>query len=1253
MVATLEERLQQIRDNPKLQSQQQTHLVLSAVEDTLRDQKADLTPTAYFSALLALLSQYISTKSIVNKEVATAVVYLLDLFTPHVPQSLLRAKFAQILSKLAVVLTQSEAEAPILRPSIGCLESLLIVQDSQGWALPQSQISPRRAVAGLLNIASDHRPKVRLRAQEALTRVLKNPPPSPSLDHPAADMCAETALRVLKEGVVASKKQKKSHSHKDAQAHAPSLIHTLQLIKIIAKASGGWPSRKIDALCELLLDISRSSNEFLTKESFAVFEVIFEGMADEVSSAKLPSLLDSLESLQPSETDTQLMPPWVAVLSRGYDVSAQVLPEDTFQKLPAVFEKVAHFLGSMSYPVRTSAADCLISFLVNCIPISAIVEPSIYDEKLLEKLAKAGIQLLSVKYQSAWEDVFRVIAAMLEAFHWRSETLLVDAVKTVAELRSNPGFNGKEQADAVISKAIGSMGPQRVLEILPLNLATRTSEPGRVWLLPLMRDSIGNTNLAHFRSELVPLSEKLYTKILEHGEAEKTVEIKIYETIVQQIWSTLPGYCDFPLDLVDAFDQPFAEQISNVLYQQVELRTDLCRALQILIDSNTDRLAMLEDESLALLRVSKADAEKNLEHMKGFASNILAILFNVYTETLPQYRGPIIQCINSYLSITSENDLIETFGRVVTMLEGSLSETNGQAKGKSNGEPANSRMPPLNQTLMDLVIAMAGHLPRASLAQLFSVAMVILQKNDSFLQKKAYKMIPRLAESEVGRQALQERSAELQDLLLKTSENVATHARRDRLRSISQLIDHLPATDLHFIPAILPEVVLCTKESNTKAREAAYDLLISMGEKMSEGGTIVQSKVPHLPEGAPTVTASLDEYFTMVSAGLAGSTPLSISATILAVSRILFHFQDKLADNTVGEIIETMDIFLESQNREIVRSVLGFVKVCAARLPPKLLEPRLASLIPHLLKWNQEHKARFQSKIRHILERMIRRIGLPAVEKATPESDRKFITSIRKEVARRKKKRTTDANASDSDDAAPRRAKHKLDGAVDEALYGSDDDAASSASDSSDDEILGKTRKRRAPEDKFIVEADDEPLDLLDKRALAHISSTRPLKARGAPKKHKATVNADGKLVFAADASAQADSEMADADAGAPADGGVDAYVAALKGGNAARRGQKGRIKFSNKPGREAGDEDEEMEEASLGKEVQAARKQKNGKDVSSSKGGSPGKGMAMGKKLVKGGAMKAQKAQRRGLGVEKTRGGRVTKASSSRVGRG
>ena len=1228
---SLSERLDKIRSSPKLQNQQQTGVVLHAIEDTLRGQNSEPTPTAYFAALLSLLGQNISNeKGIVNKEVSYAVVYLLDLVTSHVPTPLLRSKFAQILGSLAPALTHPEAEAPLLRAGIGCLESLLIAQDTQSWALPQSQSSPRGAVGGLLALAMDHRPKVRRRAQDALNNVLKHPPPTPSLDHPVGEMCAETALRSLQNAAEAAGSKKKKNRNKDQQEHDPSLMHALQLVKIIASAQNGWPSRKIDALCEVLLSISRSSNEFLTVAAFEVFEIIFASLADKVSSAKLPRLLEAIKELQPSQSDTQLLPPWIAVLARGYDVSAQVEPDETFQTLPELFNTISAFLTSSSHNVRISASECLISLLSTCVPDSALLEPSIMDDKVLETVSRTLQDLLSIKYQSAWMEVFNVLTAAFEVLKWRSRPLFDDIVKSIGDLRSNDSFAGKKEADAVLGAAISAMGPDNVLSILPLNLAKPVQgQPGRAWLLPLMRDSTSNTRLAHFRSELVPLSETMFQRVLNHGDAEKTMDIKIFETVVAQVWQCMPGYCELPLDLQEAFDQDFAELLSNLLYQQPQLRTDICKGLQNLVDTNK-AIAELETEAELIQqgRVTKDESSKNLDHLAGFAGNLLAILFNVYSQTLPHNRGNLLQCINAYLSITPEQEIMETFQRVATMLEKSLAEPASEAqlekqKEQPSSEQAKSKMPPMSHTLMDLIITVSIYLPRKSFAGLFHMAANIVNKrDDAQLQKKAYKLIPRLSESEIGREALQGRNEELQQLLLNAAEKVSAPARRDRLDSIARIVPFLPSSDLHFIPCVLSEIVISAKEVNEKARTAAFDLLVLMGERMIEGGTVVNSKVPHMSSDAPNAQASLEEYFTMVSAGLAGSTPHMISASITALTRLLYEFRSNLKEETVTDLVQTMDLFLTSNNREIVRSVLGFVKVCIISLPTELMLPRLETLVPNLIVWSHEHKAQFKAKVKHIFERMIRRFGVDVVERYTPQEDRKLIANIRKTRERRKKK-SKDSDADGKDNDVPEKRRGKFESEYDEAVYESDSDE-DIESDISDDDVLARAveKGQRAKQggQQYIVEDDDEPLDLLDRKALAHVSSIKPAKARAMPggAKKKVKTDLDGKLVFTEDP----DDEVMDFDdrgmmnGQEPGDGslegGIDAYVNAIKGKDAPQRGQGGKLKFKNKRGGER--DDMEIDEG----DVVSAKKQMNGMGR-----GRDGK----------------QKPMRRGLGAEKMRG--------------
>ncbi|KAH0613786.1 uncharacterized protein H6S33_005672 [Morchella sextelata] len=1228
-MSSLEAKLDKIR-SPNLQNQKQVAIVLTALESTLTSTSTPFTPTTYLASLLSLLPT-----TTTNPSLAAPTIYLLDLITPYAPPALLRARFSQILTHLVPPLSHPTADAPLLRSSIGVLDALLTAQDSSAWAIPQREIGPRRALAGLLTLAMDERPKVRKRAQEAVTHILQHPPASPATEHPAADMCAATALTTLTALSAAHTGGDNNNNNKKGAAADPRMMHALQLLRaVVGGGSGGFPCRRIDALAAALLAIARSSNEYLVAAALGVFEECFAGLgADEVYHAKLPGVLEAIMELRPGVGDAGVAPAWLAVVARGWEVFAAVDEDKAFAGLPALWGVVAAYLQGAARDVRVSAAQCLVALATTAIPDRALLDVTRSTEGVLAKVAAGTNELLSVRFQGAWAEVFEVLVALLDKLLWRASPLLNDAVKTIGELRANEGFQGKKEADEVLGHAVRAMGPDAVLALLPLNLvAPKPGAPGRAWMLPVLREYVGNTRLGHFREVFVPMSEAFFERVVgaAEGGGEKTVEGKIFETLVGQAWALFPGYCDLPVDLCEAFDQPFAELLANVLYQKVELRADICKGLQSLVDTNKSLLELVadgDDDLVAQRRVSKADAARNIAHLASFSSNLLAVLFNVYSTTLPQYRGFILKCLNSFLSITPHAELMATFAKVTTMLEGALAEAAAQAeKPKEKPAPGQDRMPPMAHTLMDLVIAITPYLPADSHHSLFLIfAATVTNSADPQLQKKAYKVVPRLAETESGRSALQHKSEELQQFLIAAADKATPPARRDRLAALAQIVEFLPSTDMHFIPSVLSEVVISAKEVNEKARTAAFDLLVLMGEKMRAGGTVVNRRVAHMPADAPDVPATLDEYVTMISAGLAGSTPHMISASITALTRVLYQFKDDIGAALVGEMVSTLDLFLTSKNREVVRSVLGFVKVCVISLPREMMVERLATLVPNLMVWSHEHKAHFKAKVKHIIERMIRRFGYETVERHVPEEDKKLVVNIRK--TRDRKKRHKEAAAGNDDEEeekkpVSKKRQSKFASEFEEAIYGSDSDSASDNDADADSAAAPRATNKRgkATNTTYIVEDEDEPLDLLDRKSLAHISSTRPQRTRiGDRKKPQPKTNEDGKLVLGLDDEQNYEKEGAgaemDVDVAAGSAGGVDAYVQAITGKDAPKRGQRNRVKFSN---RGRGEEDDEMEEE---REVE--------------------KGYSSGGKKGKNG--------RKGLGVKGVKEGRVAKGGHRR----
>jgi ribosomal RNA-processing protein 12 len=117
------------------------------------------------------------------------------------------------------------------------------------------------------------------------------------------------------------------------------------------------------------------------------------------------------------------------------------------------------------------------------------------------------------------------------------------------------------------------------------------------------------------------------------------------------------------------------------------------------------------------------------------------------------------------------------------------------------------------------------------------------------------------------------------------------------------------------VPSLIPEAVLGTKEPSEKTRSAAFDVIVALGQKMSKGGVVRRDMMDGMDEdedgagsgagdGTPfikallsqlliltIVAASVEEYMTMVAGGLAGASPHMISATVTAISRLVFEFK--------------------------------------------------------------------------------------------------------------------------------------------------------------------------------------------------------------------------------------------------------------------------------------------------------------------------------------------------------------------------
>lgn len=187
-----------------------------------------------------------------------------------------------------------------------------------------------------------------------------------------------------------------------------------------------------------------------------------------------------------------------------------------------------------------------------------------------------------------------------------------------------------------------------------------------------------------------------------------------------------------------------------------------------------------------------------------------------------------------------------------------------------------------------------------------------------------------------------------------------------------------------------------------------------------------------------------------------------------------------------SEIFTTLLVFLTSANREIVKSVLGFIKLAIHTMPADLMRPHLKDLVPALLKWSHDHKNHFKAKARHIFERMIRRFGWEDVYAyAQEEEARKVLLNIKKRKDRAKRKR---ANAGDEDEDDAPRARPTAGDAFEDVLYGSESEIEDSDDDGPAQNAGAAKRKGKDAGARLRVD-DDDPMDL-PSGAASRVTST-------------------------------------------------------------------------------------------------------------------------------------------------------------------
>lgn len=148
------------------------------------------------------------------------------------------------------------------------------------------------------------------------------------------------------------------------------------------------------------------------------------------------------------------------------------------------------------------------------------------------------------------------------------------------------------------------------------------------------------------------------------------------------------------------------------------------------------------------------------------------------------------------------------------------------------------------------------------------------------------------------------------------------------------------------------------------------------------------------------------DIFRVIAAALGAQTAHMRSAAVMAMSRLVFEYArvDDSVYDLLPSLLQTVIVLFDEDSREVIKSVVGFVRVSVAAMTPEQLEPLLPELVGGLLKYHKG-KDRFRSKIKIIIKKLVRLYGYDALMPLVPESDTRLLTHMRKlseRAARRK-----------------------------------------------------------------------------------------------------------------------------------------------------------------------------------------------------------------------------------------------------------